>query len=216
MVAAGYSKLTDARDNLKDVASVNYYATALFVAAIILVVFLLFGGICGVAGSIQQKPNTYCLLFYAIISLISAFWFLGIAIAAVQVPDTFFAGNCTTGDSFNNLNNYAIAANDNGICRTGCECYFPKSTDTTVYSAAQITQLATEAPSVTTSNDAQPVKSQSCPTSSTWNSTTTFTGGDSVMSYLETFVGCSQWCTDSSRPLLYYRFSSVNNGKYKD
>lgn len=32
------------------------------------------------------------------------------------------------------------------------------------------------------------------------------------MSYLETFVGCSQWCTDSSRPLLYYRFSSVNNG----
>lgn len=212
-MAAGYAKLDTARTSLQDIASVNYYATAIFVAAIILVVFLLFGGICGVAGSIQQKPNAYCLLFYAIISLICAFWFLGIAIAAIKGPDAYFAGNCTSSDAFTKLNNYALGANNNGICQSTCQCYFPKSTDTNTYTTTQMALFATEAPNITTSDTTQAVKSQDCPAASTWNSSLTFDGASSIMSYLETFVGCTQWCTDTTEPLLYYRFTSVNNGK---
>jgi hypothetical protein len=50
VVAAGFAKLSNARTILADLAGVNYYATAIFIAAILLVILLLAGGICGVAG----------------------------------------------------------------------------------------------------------------------------------------------------------------------
>ena len=140
VVAAGYARIADARTSMQDVAAVNTYATGLFVAAILLVILLLFGGICGVAGSIQQKPNTYCLLFYAIISLICSIWFLAIAIAALRGPDAYFSGSCTSVEYFAKLEDYTVAATvagGNGICQAGCSCYFPKSLDSAVYTAAR-------------------------------------------------------------------------------
>ncbi len=149
VVAAGYSKLSDARTSMQDVAAVNVYATGVFVAAILLVILLLFGGICGVAGSIQQKPNTYCLLFYAIISLICSIWFLAIAIAALKGPDAYFSGSCTSVEYFGKLENYTTAAANsggNGICQTNCQCYFPKISDSTVYSGPRTMSITQKWP----------------------------------------------------------------------
>lgn len=33
------------------------------------------------------------------------------------------------------------------------------------------------------------------------------------MNYMETFLGCTNWCNDSSRPLLIYRWSNVSMGR---
>jgi hypothetical protein len=51
VLAAGYALLSNIRNNLVEMVSVNYYATAIFVAAILLVILLTFGGICGVLGT---------------------------------------------------------------------------------------------------------------------------------------------------------------------
>jgi len=50
VLATGFALLTNLRNQLTNILAVNYYATAIFIAAIILVVLLAFGGICGVAG----------------------------------------------------------------------------------------------------------------------------------------------------------------------
>jgi hypothetical protein len=50
VIAAGFAMLSDFRNSLVALASVNAYVTGIFIAAILLVVLLLAGGLCGVAG----------------------------------------------------------------------------------------------------------------------------------------------------------------------
>lgn len=131
MVAGGYAKLDTAKTSLQNLAAVNYYATAIFVAVILLVILLTFGGLCGVAGTALSnlgslKKNPYCMLFYAIISIICAVWFLAVSLAALKGPDAYFSGNCTSVEYFDKLNNYTLAGSDPAtgtVCTTGCTCY---------------------------------------------------------------------------------------------
>lgn len=210
VVAAGYALISDARTKLVDLAFVNYYATAVFVAAILLVILLTFGGICGVAGTLpfhigSLKNNAYCLLFYAIISIVCALWFLAVAIAALKAPDAYFGSdNCASTDYFTQLNNYTLAAAQNGVCQTGCQCYLT----TTSQSAYNATFLATL--TISASDTSKAVKNQDC--TNAWNTGSTPTGADTVMAYLETFLSCTSWCNSTTYPLTLYRFTNVNNG----
>jgi len=117
LIAAGFAMLSNLRNNLVDLAGVNIYVTGIFIAAILLVVLLLAGGLCGVAGSI--KENSYCLLFYAIISLICSLWFLALAIAALKAPGMYFNGNCTSVTYFQQLQNFTVAA-QSSVCSANC------------------------------------------------------------------------------------------------
>lgn len=65
------------------------------------------------------KENSYCLLFYAIISVICMVWFLGLSIALLKAPEAWFNGNCTNIDYFGQLQNYTLSA-ENSVCKSNC------------------------------------------------------------------------------------------------
>lgn len=55
VLATGYAQLKQVRINLVEMVSLNYFATAIFIAAIELVILLTFGGICGVMGTAANQ-----------------------------------------------------------------------------------------------------------------------------------------------------------------
>lgn len=135
-------------------------------------------------------------------------WFLGISVALVVVPPSYFNGNCTSATYFSQLQNYTVSA-QSAICSSNCQCYF-SSTAQAAYPASMAATLAAAAPNTTTTDTSQPVNSQSC-SSTGWNSSG-LTGAATLMAYLEPLLSCTSWCNQTSSPLVIYRFSDVNKG----
>jgi len=135
-------------------------------------------------------------------------WFCAMGIALVKVPAMYFSGNCTATTYFSQLQTYTVTA-QSSVCSSSCQCYFTSAAQA-MYTGTMATQLLAYAPNMTSTDPTQAVDAQAC-VNQGWN-TAPVTGGASVMAYLEPLLSCSEWCNMTTSPLVFYKFSNVNNG----
>lgn len=188
-------------------STLGTFGVVALVLLLIAVALIVLVGLCGMFGACCR--SRCCLIFFAIFAIIWTAVLIALGVVAIVVPPNYFSAtndnNCLKIAAFNDLQSFSEAA-QHSICYS-CQCYFPKSTDSSVYSTSEQLQLATDAPQKNIVNSALPVRAQDC---SGWSSS--FSKGITIYSEFEKKFKCTGWCHNTTS--LFYKFTDVNNGKW--